>query len=107
MYTSHPFPSSNYTGMFLACDINCSNKASSPFSAGFVTPINGLSLTSHTVPSEGISPVWKYFRMYRAMHRLGELIMQWPSESDAKTTELGQREAMVWALRYSQHRIVL
>ena len=33
------------------------------------------------------------------MHRLGELIMQWPSESDAKTTEPGQRVAMVWALR--------
>ena len=32
------------------------------------------------------------------MHRLGELIMQWPSESDAKTTEPGQRVAMVWAL---------
>lgn len=24
--------------------------------------------------------------------------MQWPSESDAKTTEPGQREAIVWAL---------
>ena len=24
--------------------------------------------------------------------------MQWPSESDAKTTEPGQREAVVWAL---------
>ena len=33
-----------------------------------------------------------------AMHRLGELIMQWPSESDANTTEPGQRDAMVWAL---------
>ena len=32
------------------------------------------------------------------MHRLGELIMQWPSESDARTTEPGQREAMAWAL---------
>lgn len=32
------------------------------------------------------------------MHRLGELIMQWPSASDAKTTEPGQRVAMVWAL---------
>ena len=32
------------------------------------------------------------------MHRLGELIMQWPSESEAKTTEPGQRVAMVWAL---------
>lgn len=36
--------------------------------------------------------------MYLAMHKLGELIMQWPSESDAKTTEPGQREAMAWAL---------
>ena len=32
------------------------------------------------------------------MHRFGELIMQWPSESDARTTEPGQRVAMVWAL---------
>lgn len=24
--------------------------------------------------------------------------MQWPSESDAKTTEPGQQEAMAWAL---------
>ena len=36
--------------------------------------------------------------MYRAMQRLGELIMQCPSESDVKTTEPGQREARVWAL---------
>ena len=36
--------------------------------------------------------------MYRARHRFGELIMQWPSESDAKTTEPGQREAVKWAL---------
>ncbi len=88
----------NHTGIFLACDFSRSNKASSPFSAGFVTPMNGLSLASHTVFLGGNSPVWKYFRMYRAMHRLGELIMQWPSESDARTTEPGQRDAMVWAL---------
>lgn len=36
--------------------------------------------------------------MYRAMQRFGELIMQCPSESEAKTTEPGQREARVWAL---------
>lgn len=67
-------------------------------SAGFVAPMNGLSLASHTVPSEGSSPVCIYFRTCRAMHRLVELIMQWPSEFDAKTTEPGQREAMAWAL---------
>ena len=33
------------------------------------------------------------------MHRFGELIMQWPSESDARTTEPGQRVSMVSALR--------
>ena len=32
------------------------------------------------------------------MHRFGELIMQWPSESEAKTTEPGQRVAVEWAL---------
>lgn len=60
--------------------------------------MNGLSLALHTVPSEGSSPVCIYFRTCRAMPRLVELIMQWPSEFDAKTTEPGQREAMAWAL---------
>ena len=87
-----------HSGYLLASDRNRSSKAPSPSSGGFVTPMNGLSLASHTVPLGGISPVWKYLRIYRAMHRLGELNMQWPSESDAKTTEPGQREAMVWAL---------
>lgn len=87
-----------HSGYLLASDLNRSSKASSPSSGGFVTPINGLSLASHTVPLGGISPVWKYFRIYLAMHRLGELNMQWPSASDAKTTEPGQREAIVWAL---------
>ena len=88
----------HYTGICIASHLNCSNRASSPFSAGFVTPMNGLSLASHNVPSGGSLPVWIYARTCRAMHRLGELIMQWPSESDAKTTEPGQRVAMVWAL---------
>lgn len=36
------------------------------------------------------------------MHRFGELNMQWPSPSEARTTEPGQREAMVWALRLDE-----
>ena len=88
----------NQTGICLACHLNSSNSASSPFSAAFVTPRNGLSLASHTVPSDGNSPVWKYLRIYRAMHRLGELIMQWPSESASKTTEPGHRDAIACAL---------
>lgn len=88
----------SYSGYLLASDLNRSSNASSPSSGGFVTPRNGLSLASHTVPLGGISPVWKYLRIYRAMHRLGELNMQWPSASDAKTTEPGQREAIAWAL---------
>lgn len=89
----------SYSKYLLASDRNRSSNASSPSSGGFVTPMNGLSLASHTVPLGGVPPVWKYFRIYRAMHRLGELNMQWPSESDVKTTEPGQREAIVWAFR--------
>ena len=64
--------------------------------------MNGLSLASHTVPPGGNCPVWMYSRTYRAMHRFGELNMQWPSPSEARTTEPGQREAMVWALRLDE-----